>query len=76
MPLSTVSYILREILHFSNTLFLLALGFILPEIQDGVKSFGMGVDFDPARDIGSLEGKVILVTGGTALTPSQHNDWH
>ncbi|KAJ4380956.1 hypothetical protein N0V86_003303 [Didymella sp. IMI 355093] len=26
----------------------------------------MGVTFDPAKDIGSLEGKVILVTGGNA----------
>ncbi|KZM28300.1 oxidoreductase [Ascochyta rabiei] len=26
----------------------------------------MGVDFNPAKDIGSLEGKVILVTGGNA----------
>jgi NAD(P)-dependent dehydrogenase (short-subunit alcohol dehydrogenase family) len=27
----------------------------------------MGQSFDPARDIGSLEGKIILVTGGTHL---------
>lgn len=30
----------------------------------------MGKSFDPARDIGSLEGKVILVTGGTYLAIS------
>lgn len=27
----------------------------------------MGVTFDPAKDIGTLEGKVILVTGGAHL---------
>jgi hypothetical protein len=31
----------------------------------------MGKSFDPAKDIGSLEGKVILVTGGTCL-PISH----
>jgi len=29
----------------------------------------MGKSFNPAQDIGSLEGKVILVTGGTHLIP-------
>ena len=29
----------------------------------------MGVAFDPAKDIGSLEGKVILVTGGSLPSP-------
>lgn len=32
----------------------------------------MGVTFDPARDIGSLDGKVILVTGGMYASPSIH----
>ncbi|KAJ8115724.1 hypothetical protein OPT61_g2692 [Boeremia exigua] len=31
-----------------------------------LKSIGMGVTFDPAKDIDSLDGKVILVTGGNA----------
>ncbi|CAG5156292.1 uncharacterized protein ALTATR162_LOCUS4090 [Alternaria atra] len=31
-----------------------------------ITSIDMGKSFDPARDIGSLEGKVILVTGGNA----------
>jgi len=30
----------------------------------------MGKSFDPSKDIGSLEGKVILVTGGTYLPMS------
>lgn len=39
-------------------------GFILPEVRDWITLAGMGKKFNPASDIGSLEGKVIIVTGG------------
>lgn len=61
----TILYILHQILELPITAVLLGFGFILPELQDWIASFGMSKTFDPARDIGSLEGKVILVTGGT-----------
>jgi NAD(P)-dependent dehydrogenase (short-subunit alcohol dehydrogenase family) len=61
----TVFYILHQILDFLVTTILLALGFILPELKDSITDLNMGKKFDPERDIGSLEGKVILVTGGT-----------
>ncbi|KAJ4341103.1 hypothetical protein N0V95_007323 [Ascochyta clinopodiicola] len=57
---------LRQLVEFIHTISLLVSGFVLPEIIDTIASFGMGVDFNPAKDIGSLEGKVILVTGGNA----------
>jgi hypothetical protein len=60
----TIVYILRQIFDLPVTAVLLAFGFILPELRDWITDFGMGKNFDPARDIGSLEGKVILVTGG------------
>jgi hypothetical protein len=61
----TILYILHQILELPITAVLLGFGFILPELRDWISSFGMGKAFDPARDIDSLEGKVILVTGGT-----------
>jgi hypothetical protein len=63
--LRTVLYILHQILDLSVTAVLLGLGFILPELKDSITSFDMGKKFDPERDIGSLEGRVIMVTGGT-----------
>lgn len=36
-----------------------------PELGKGFLTIGMGVKFNPATDIPSLDGKVILVTGGT-----------
>jgi hypothetical protein len=65
--LETILYILRQIFDLPLTAVLLGFGFILPELKDWITSFGMGKKFDPSRDIGSLEGKVILVTGGTSL---------
>jgi hypothetical protein len=68
---ATIIYILCQIFEVPATAILLGIGFILPELKDTITSFGMGKTFDPERDIGSLEGKVILVTGGTHLTNPQ-----
>lgn len=57
---------LRQILELINTIVLLGSGFIVPEIADALASIGMGVSFDPVKDVGNLEGKVVLVTGGNA----------
>lgn len=65
-----ILYILRQILELPTTAILLGYGFIVPELKDTVTSIGMGKTFNPATDIGSLEGKVILVTGGMQLSPS------
>jgi hypothetical protein len=62
---SPVSSRLSQIIDFLHTLWLVGTGFIIPEIADAITALGMGLTFDPAKDIGSLEGKVILVTGGT-----------
>lgn len=63
----TIFYVLRQILELPITIILLVFGFILPELRDWSSSVGMGKKFDPAQDIGSLEGKVVLVTGGPQL---------
>ncbi|KAF9698065.1 hypothetical protein EKO04_003909 [Ascochyta lentis] len=63
---STESDKSRAIFEFIHTVLLLVSGFILPEIIDTIASVGMGIDFNPAKDIASLEGKVVLVTGGNA----------
>jgi hypothetical protein len=65
----TILYILHQILELPITAVLLGFGFILPELRDWIANFGMGKAFDPARDIDSLEGKVILVTGGALYIP-------
>ena len=67
---------LRQIFDFVNTVRLLLIGFVLPELKDTVTSNGMVVTFDPAKDIGSLDGKVILVTGGiwSHLVPTHNGD--
>jgi hypothetical protein len=63
--LETILYIIRQIFEVPVTALLLGIGFILPEVKDSIASIGMGKKFAPERDIGSLDGKVILVTGGT-----------
>ena len=63
----TVLYTLRLILEVSSTVALLTLGVVIPEVRNWITSIGMGKKFDPERDIGSLEGKIVLVTGGTNL---------
>ncbi|CAO2650997.1 Nn.00g092940.m01.CDS01 [Neocucurbitaria sp. VM-36] len=62
----TVLYTLRLILEVSSTVGLLTLGVVIPEVRNWITSIGMGKKFDPDRDIGSLEGKIVLVTGGNA----------
>jgi hypothetical protein len=62
--LETIVYILRQLLDLPVTALLLGSGFIIPLFKDSITTFNMGKQFDPAKDIGSLEGKVILVTGG------------
>jgi hypothetical protein len=62
-----VSHILRQILGIPTIAILLLSGFVLPFLKSWTADFGMGKSFDPERDIGSLDGKVILVTGGTIL---------
>ena len=64
-PQSPVSSRLSQVLDFLHTLWLVGTGFVVLEIVDALTAIGMGLTFDPAKDIGSLEGKVILVTGGT-----------
>ncbi|KAH3908576.1 hypothetical protein HBH56_169290 [Parastagonospora nodorum] len=64
--LETIAYILRQLLDLPITALLLGSGFIIPLLKDSITTFNMGKTFDPAKDIGSLEGKVILVTGGNA----------
>lgn len=63
---------MSQLIDLLHTVWLLGTGFILPEISDAIRSLGMGVTFDPANDIGSLEGKVILVTGGTQAFAPLH----
>jgi hypothetical protein len=67
----TILYIPHQILELLITAVLLGFGFIVPELRNWISGFGMGKAFDPARDIGGLEGKVILVTGGTHFIPTQ-----
>jgi hypothetical protein len=67
----TALQILHHILDFLSTTVLLGLGTILPDLlKDATRASNMGKKFDPERDIGSLEGKVILVTGG--MQPPYH----
>jgi hypothetical protein len=68
--LAAILFILRQIFDLPATAILLCFGFILPEVKDWITDFGMGKKFDPSRDVGSLEGKVILVTGGTYHSPT------
>ena len=62
-------YTLRAVVEFVHTVLLLVSDLVFLEITDTVAGFGMGVDFTPAKDVGSLEGKVILVTGGIVTRP-------
>lgn len=59
------SYLLSQILEIPTTAILLLFGFILPVLKSWTADLSMGKSFEPERDIGSLDGKVILVTGGT-----------
>jgi hypothetical protein len=68
--LETISRILRQFFEVHVTTVLLGAGFIIPELKDAISGIGMGKAFVPEKDIGSLDGKVILVTGGTH--PTQH----
>ena len=61
-----ILYTLRQISQVLNTILSFIPGFIVPEVRDWITTAGMGKKFNPATDIGSLEGKVILVTGGMA----------
>jgi NAD(P)-dependent dehydrogenase (short-subunit alcohol dehydrogenase family) len=75
--LHSILSILHQVFELLSTALLLSFGFILPELKDSITTLGMGKKFDPSRDIGSLEGKVILVTGGTYLSylpPTFHTD--
>jgi hypothetical protein len=65
----------QQIIELATTSFLLAYGFVGPELRDQITGFGMGKDFVPERDIGSLDGKVILVTGGMYI-PAPHPNLH
>lgn len=47
------------------------LGLVYEVAATQIKEVNMGVSFNPERDIGSLEGKVVLVTGGALPFPSQ-----
>ena len=50
---------LRTLVLFCHTIY--------PELSKAFLTIGMGVKFNPATDIPSLDGKVILVTGGMYL---------
>jgi hypothetical protein len=63
--LESISRILRQFFEVHVTAVLLGAGFTIPELKDSIAGIGMGKKFDPEKDIGSLDGKVILVTGGT-----------
>lgn len=69
----STSHFSQQIIELATTSFLLAYGFVGPELRDQITGFGMGKDFVPERDVGSLEGKVILVTGGTSYPPHHPN---
>jgi hypothetical protein len=58
----------QQLVDIFSAALLLVVGVVFTELQDIVTNFGMGVDFNPSRDIASLEGRVIVVTGGT-FTP-------
>lgn len=61
---AAILYGIHAVTEIIYTIILFVTGIILPEVLDAVTALGMGVDFKPAKDIASLEGKVILVTGG------------
>lgn len=56
---------LRQSFELVQTILLLGFRLILPDLANALSNIGMGVKFNPATDIGPLDGKVILVTGGT-----------
>lgn len=65
----TVVFILRQVIELPVTYLLLFLDLAIPELRDFITEATMIKQFDPAKDIGSLEGKVILVTGGMTRPP-------
>lgn len=70
-PPTASSHVLHKLFNFVRTVVSLVSGLLLPELKDIITTLGMGVNFNPATDIGTLEGKVILVTGGIAALPSR-----
>lgn len=48
---------------FITSYFLIA-EVLTPEFGEQIKNMGAKKSFDPAKDVPSLEGKVIIVTGG------------
>lgn len=60
----TITYILG-IVEILATIIFLVFNFLVPTFKYTLQNMG-GVKFNPATDIPSLEGKIILVTGGTS----------
>lgn len=57
---------IRDILELLVTLYILSVDFVVPEFAEYLRNMTASKKFDPAKDIPSLEGKVIVVTGGNA----------
>ncbi len=55
---------LGQLQEFLSTASILSFGIIIPLFWDWITTKKMGKKFDPAQDVQSLDGKVVLVTGG------------
>ena len=67
--MESLRHALHQTLEVFKLIFLLARNLAVPEFSELIKYSGKTVNFNPAKDIPSLEGKVILVTGGMPLHP-------
>lgn len=61
---NTIVYIFRQFLDLPYTVFILTVQVLLPQFRDKLLRRNMGKSFNPATDIPSLNGKVVVVTGG------------
>ena len=46
------------------TFYFLVAEVLTPEFGEQIKNMGANKNFDPAKDVPSLDGKVVIVTGG------------
>lgn len=66
LTIKTIVYFVNQISQVVITVLILTFNFLIPEFLEYLR-MGAGKGFNPAKDIPSLAGKVILVTGGTYL---------
>lgn len=60
----TIVYILKEFVQLPIVASLFAFNVVLPELGEQLANMGGAKSFNPGKDIPSLAGKVIIVTGG------------